>query len=225
MPDKNHIIRKIILLNFIAFFVFLCAAYGSAMRYRPATAFQVLSQYKTFNESVPAPNKVWKIVPDSTSDGHSILRFFVMEESESPVVCTLELPMPGSSEAIRLLGPDDSIEKISSSGLLLTTGFPAPCDVLPPVDVQDDGRLYQEKREAAGRLFVRNYRITAEPFTIDEARSKGWIRNDRLNMKTVVMITATDESGELAVRQLWPVNESAWWLYEETPQRQSWLIY
>jgi hypothetical protein len=37
------------------------------------------------------------------------------------------------------------------------------------------------------------------------------------------MVTVTDEKGRLVVRQLWPA-AGAWWLYEETPLRRSWLI-
>ena len=39
-----------------------------------------------------------------------------------------------------------------------------------------------------------------------------------------IMVTVTDEKGRLAVRQLWPA-DGAWWLYEETPLRRSWLIH
>jgi hypothetical protein len=37
------------------------------------------------------------------------------------------------------------------------------------------------------------------------------------------MVTVTDEKGRLVVRQLWPAG-GAWWIYEETPLRRSWLI-
>lgn len=220
MVKKINITR--ISVVFIAALVLLYASESLAFFYRPAAPVSILSEYTAFNDSARPSTKVWKVVPEATPDGRVRLQFF-LEATETAAVCGLELPPIGSAKDIIWKGIGKTGEKRSETGLLLVPGFPAPCDILP-VGEKDEKRVYQEKREAGGSVFTRNYLVFSAKFSVAEAKAKGWINEEREGISGLIMVTATDEQGRLAVRQLWPTDGS-WWIYEETPLRRSWLIY
>lgn len=207
----------------MAMLVLLFASECLAFFYRPAEAVCILSEYAAFNDSAPPRTQVWKVVPEQLPEGAMRLRFFPEAAAEKDPVCELELPPFGSAGEIWWKGIGRSGEKRSKTGLLLAPGFPAPCDVLP-VGEKDEGRVYQEKSEAGGSVFIRRYLVSTEVFTVAEATARGWIKGEESGISELIMVTAADETGRLAVRQLWPADGS-WWLYEETPLRRSWLIH
>lgn len=194
-----------------------------AFFYRPAEAVCILSEYAAFNDSAPPRTQVWNVVPEATPDGAATLRFFPEAAARADAVCELYLSPSGSAGEIRWKGIGKSAEKRSETGLLLIPGFPAPCDILP-VGEKDEGRVYQEKTQAGGSVFIRRYLVSTEVFTVTEAKARGWIKGEESGISGLIMVTVTDEKGRLAVRQLWPADGS-WWLYEETPLRRSWLIH
>lgn len=205
-------------------FVLMFSSECHAFFYRPAAAVSILSEYSAFNDSAPPHTQFWRVVPESAPDDAVTLRFFSEAVAKADAVCELELPPFGSVGEIRWKGIGKRGEKRSNTGLLLAPGFPAPCDVLP-VDEKDEGRVYKEKSEAGGSVFIKSYRVSSAPFSVAEAKAKGWVRGEKTHgIAGLIMVTVTDEKGQLAVRQLWPADGS-WWLYEETPVRRSWLIY
>jgi len=220
MTNKITVIQTS--LVFMALLALLVASECLGFSYRPAGALSILSEYAAFNDSAPPRTQIWKVVPEATPDGAARLRFFPEAAAEKDPVCELELSPFGSAGEILWNGIGESRTKISNTGLLLAPGFPAPCDVLP-VGPQDKECVYQEKREAGGRVFIRSYRVTSAAFSPAEAKEKGWIKAETKAMSELILVTVTDEKGQLAVRQLWPAHGS-WWLYEETPMRRSWLI-
>lgn len=200
------------------------AADGRAFSYRPAAALSILSEYGASDDSAPRHTQVWKVAPEAGPDGAVTLRFFPEAIAGADALCVLKLPPPGTAGAIRWEGVGISGEKRSDTGLLLVPGFPAPCDILPAGETPE-GRVYQEKSEAGGRVFIRRYRLFTQPSSAGEAKAMGWIRAEaeKTVRSALSMVTVTDEKGRLVVRQLWPA-DGAWWLYEETPLRRSWLI-
>jgi len=220
MIKKKSVIKASLL--FMAILVLLCASESSAFFYRPAEAVRIFSEYTGFNDSTPPRTQIWKVVPERTPDSAVRLRFFPEGAAETEAVCELELSPVGSPGAISLKRIGQPGEKTSNTGLLLAPGFPAPCDVLP-VGENDEGRVYQEKREAGGRVFIRSYRVTSAPFRLAEANEKGWIKAETKGISELILVTVTDEKGQVAARQLWAPGGS-WWLYEETPLRRSWRI-
>jgi hypothetical protein len=200
------------------------AADGLAFSYRPAKAVSIMSEYGASDAAAPRHTQVWKVVPEAGPDGVVTLRFFPEAIAGADALCVLRLPAPGQAEAIRWEGVGTSREKRSDTGLLLVPGFPAPCDILP-VGETPEGRVYQEKSEAGGRVFIRRYRLLTQPSSAGEAKDMGWIRAEaeKTVQSALIMVTVTDEKGRLVVRQLWPA-DGAWWFYEETPLRRSWLI-
>ncbi|MEW6077226.1 MAG: hypothetical protein AB1724_05415 [Thermodesulfobacteriota bacterium] len=190
--------------------------------YRTGTAASIASEYTAMNDASPPQTQVWKVMPESAADGSMSLGFFMEAVAGAQAVCEVILPPSGADGLIRWRGPQNA-EKTSDTGLLLCPGFPAPCDIIP-IDARDDGRMYQEIIRAGDSAFTRTYTISSETVSIDEARTNGWIRAGSPNVAgDLVMVRVNDDRGRLAVRQLWPANGS-WWIYEETPQRRSWLL-
>jgi hypothetical protein len=224
MIKKNSVIQTGSILVMAMLGLLTLAAEGRAFSYRPAAALSILSEYGASDDAVPRHTQVWKVVPQAGSDGAVTLRFFPEAIAGADAVCVLRLPAPGQDGTIRWKGVGISGEKQSDTGLLLVPGFPAPCDILP-VGETPEGRVYQEKSEAGGRVFIRTYRLLMQASSVGEARAGGWIRAEAENRVTsaLSMVTVTDEKGRLVVRQLWPAG-GAWWIYEETPLRRSWLI-
>jgi hypothetical protein len=216
-----HIIRRTGSILVALFALLALSSECRAFYYRPAAALTILSEYAAHNDSAPPRTQIWTVVPEAGKDGAVTLRFFKGEAVGGEVVCTLTLPSSVSAGEIVWQGLGKSGEKRSGTGLLLLPGFPAPCDVLP-AGGNDSGAVYKENVEAGGRIFSRSYRIDFNGFSIGEAKAMGWIKKEPA-VSELTMVTATDERGRLAVRQLWPAGGS-WWIYEETPTRRSWLI-
>jgi hypothetical protein len=190
-----------------------------ALPYRPAGALSIVSQYAAFNDSAPPHTQIWQVVPAVAPDGGATLQFFLEAAARPDTVCEITLPASGAAGEIRWKGIGSAPK--SGADILLTPGFPAPCDILP-VTQKDDGRVYQEKTGAGGRVFLRTARVSYRALGVDEARAMGWIREAGPGALELIMVTVFDETGRLVVRQLWPANGS-WWIYEETPLRRSWL--
>ena len=219
--DKGVSLTHVMILS-ILFCVLTLADESQAFCYRPDATIRILSEYTAFNNSAPPPTQVWEVVPENGPDGSSTLRFYQQGGTRAEAVCVLTLPPCGSAGTIIWTGIGKSNEKRSDTGLLLAPGFPAPSDVLP-VSEPDNGRIYQEKAVAGGKVFSNHYRIEWSGFDIDEAKSMGWIKADDPGTSQLIMVTVTNDKGKPVVRQLWPV-QGSWWLYEETPLRRSWLM-
>ena len=217
---KRFIHRGAIVLAAIGLLMFAGDCLG--FPYRPAAALSILSEYSAFKTSARPHTQVWKVVPETGSDGATLLRFFLEASTDTVARCELRLPTPGTAGEIQWTGFGKTGQKKSGSGLLLVPGFPAPCDVLP-VNRQDSDTVYQEKVEAGGRVFSNSYRVAFDGFSVGEAKSMGWIRVENPGSTGLIMVAVTDEQGRPVVKQLWPAGGS-WWLYEETPMRRSWLI-
>lgn len=195
-----------------------------AFPYRPTADLSILSEYAASGDSDPPHSQTWKVVPEVGSDGACILRFFLETSDKAVTLCELTLPSPGAAGETRWKGMSQSGQKKSSAGILLVPGFPAPCDVLPVGQAdRDDGGIYEDRIEAGGRVFLKRYRVSFEKVNVAEAKAMGWIRVEEAGKTGLIMVTVTDERGNPAVKQLWPV-DAPWWLYEETPLRRSWLI-
>ena len=219
--SKNRLMHSgSLLLAVIA--LLMLAEECRAFPYRPATAVSILSEYTASRDSVPPHTQVWKVVPEVGPDGASILRFFLEASTGAAPVCELRLPPPGAAGEIRWEGMGNPEQKRSGAGILLLPGFPAPADVLP-VGRGDGVREYEERTEAGGRVFSKNYRVSFAAFGVADAKAAGWIRMEAPGKAGLIMVTVTDEKGRPVVKQLWPADGS-WWLYEETLLRRSWLI-
>lgn len=219
---KNSYRRRAGLFLTTLFILLFLSMACLARPYRPTASLTLTSEYAGFNDTAPPHTQIWQVVPTTAADTGVTLRFFPVKALEPEPVCEIFLPPTGGIGNIRLKKTAEDTEVTTTSGLLLTDGFPAPCDILP-VEGDHEGRLFQQTRRAGGSVFTRNYRITKENFSLDDAHVNGWIRYKAALPSTLIMVTVEDEQGRMATRQLWPV-DGDWWLYEETPLRRSWLI-
>lgn len=219
--NRNRGIRRWGAVVLAGLALLVCAGPCPAAPYRPAAALSVQSEYSAFKSAGRPHTQVWRIVPEAGPGGATLLRFFPEAAPGAAALCEILLPAPGSAAAIEWTGATPGQRK-SGVGLLLLAGFPAPCDVLPAVTAEGEA-VYPEKVEAGGRVFVRNYRVGAAVVAVSEAQAMGYLRAELPAGTMLIMVSVTDEAGRTVVKQLWSA-DGAWWLYEETPVRRSWLI-
>jgi hypothetical protein len=165
----------------------------------------------------------WRIAPEFDKNGTSIILFSRQESGKS--VC--RLTFSNSSVDISWDGRYVSPDLIHAEDLLIVSGAPIPCDVLPVVKLfsTDAPVLYEVRQEAGGRTFVERIQVSRVAVTYEEAKNHGWVKIPEIDVKTAFyLIKAVNlRTGELMVQQLWADGHS-WWMYEETPYRRSWQV-
>lgn len=107
--------------------------------------------------------------------------------------------------------------------IVLSWGFPVPYDYLSPFD--DSINEAVVKKQAGGVTFSHMVTRDIRNIGIDEALSENMIDPNTANTlcSERLRLITVERNGNLVVRQLWPEGGS-WWLYEETPNRKSWLV-
>jgi hypothetical protein len=165
----------------------------------------------------------WRIAPESDKSGSSIILFSRQETGKS--VC--RLTFSNSSVDISWDSTYVAPDQIHAGDLLIVSGAPIPCNVLPAEKLLSDHKsiLYEVRREAGGRTFVENIQVSSVAVTYEEAKNNGWVKLPEIKVKTALnLIKAVNlRTGELMAQQLW-ANGHSWWVYEETPYRRSWRV-
>jgi hypothetical protein len=165
----------------------------------------------------------WRIAPEFNKNGTSVILFSRQESGKS--VC--RLTFSDSSVDLSWDGHSVSPDLIRSGDLLIVSGVPIPCDVLPAAKLfsTDAPILYEVRQEAGGRTFVERIQVSLVAVTYGEAKNHGWVKIPEIDIKTTFyLIKAVNlRTGELMVQQLWADGQS-WWIYDETPYRRSWRI-
>ena len=168
-------------------------------------------------------NNRWSVVSDKNSDGSTILSFY-MEGTDQPL-CQLEVS--ATDYRIKWLTGTRGPSVILSDELLIASGYPAPCDILPvakAISSIGEATSYEIKRKAGGSTVNEKFRVESIVVKVEEAKNNGWIRNNLDVKENLYMIRVYNlRTNGLMVQQLWPA-DGAWWIYEETPSRHSWRI-
>ncbi|MDM8517891.1 hypothetical protein QUF76_16975 [Desulfobacterales bacterium HSG16] len=179
------------------------------------------------SESIPSGNsdsgktRIWKIVPQKETDGSDSLIFFL--GSSKTIICKLNKTKKEDETQIEWINPNNGQTEMSSDGLLILPGFPAPCNVLPVIP-DESTESYKIKTRAGGRTFLKRYSVKRQHVDVETAANNGWIRIDIKNIDgQLVMISVFDEKDKPIVQQLWHTT-GLWWLYEKTPFRHSWQV-
>jgi hypothetical protein len=164
--------------------------------------------------------RTWEILPGKTPEGAFLLTFF-----RAPADRAFgRLVFKQADNTVVWEGTGGDMSALKKGRLLIIPGFPAPCDVLPVSGIfeSEGSTTYTIRRKVGGRVFADRIRVTAEAFDAAAALKNGWI-TEGSETKGFRLITAQDAAtGELMVRQLWP-EAGDWWVYEEAPNRRSWL--
>ncbi|MCP4113688.1 MAG: hypothetical protein GY749_50540 [Desulfobacteraceae bacterium] len=216
--------KKILTTALLVTGMLLFYANPPAFSFPPDNGFKIVSESISPGiSSAAASSRTWEVIPAVSSDGSRVLKFLTDKASRvSEPFCTLKINMSSGKVEYRETGKRR--KKTGTKNLLIMSGYPAPCDILP-VSQEESEKTYEEKYEAGGRVFVRKYKVKSENVSLEHAVKNGWIRKDSsIKPAGLRMITVTNRQGRLEVKQLWPA-EGTWWIYEETPYRRSWLVY
>lgn len=111
------------------------------------------------------------------------------------------------------------LEFESQQGVLFTGGQPIPLDFLPP----ESPSVVFFKQKAGGLVF--SYRLDVSVKEVSREVAFGLVDSGIWPevRDTKFFFTEARLSGQVVLRQLW-AKGFPWWLYEETPERRSWLI-
>ena len=201
-------------------------SFGSAplLSAGPVVEFTVLSRYRAIDNSKLPAERTWLITAHRSANRGQVLRFMLQRKNSRETFGELISPDDFAGKApVRWRAMNDDRSREGIGQLLIMPGYPAPCNVLPRYPARDE-EVYQERREAGGQVFVKNYHLEREAVPLAQALNEGWVTNDDvINGRPLQLITVLDDLDRLVVRQLWPEG-AAWWVYEETPFRQSWLV-
>lgn len=219
---KRNIRNTLKLTFLVAIGVSILVSEARGFSYRPETRLTIMSEYPSCDDPVSASSRMWEVVPGTAPDGTYLLKFFPEASGSTTSVCELKISPADGIGQIEWQGIGKNRKKIMTEGLLIVPGFPAPCDILPVSEKEPD-KTYEERIEAGGRFFLKRYRAFWKAVSLEEARTNGWLKKDVPEPAALQMITVVDGQDHLVVKQLWVV-DGAWWLYEETPLRRSWLV-
>lgn len=207
--------------------VFGFSAGISAMPYQPGGSIRIITQ-STPGETNSDENMVeWVVTTKKTSAASAELSF-AMAGSDQPF-CRLTIDasnvVSGALSSASLLwnDPDRQPQAIQQGDILVVPGSPVPCDLLP-LDMlpgKKDAKNFEIRREVAGQTFVDHYEVTCAVVDTAAARKNGWLTGGDLSGELAMVTLRNVRTGELVVRQLWAPGAD-WWLFEETPYRQSW---
>ena len=123
-------------------------------------------------------------------------------------------------------GKGATAKRFQTNDLLIIPGLLIPMDVLPVNRFFNtkETAVYDFRREAGGRSFVDQIRLSVQSVSRAQARQAQWLRLEKEIPPELKLIKAVDlHTGQLIVKQLWAIGDD-WWLYEQTPFRRSWRI-
>lgn len=224
MASGNSVSRRIGLFLTMSLFLTqsLITCNALAFPYQPQTGLTIISEYTDPGGGGFLPSRTWEVVPAREANTGFLIWRADDGRGQEPICDVSFLTFPAGQGQILWKGLAQVQTRSSTNGLLVIPGFPAPCDILP-VEEEGCGKIYREETRAGGRLFKKWYRVICTEVSPEQALDNGWIKSDVADPCNLQMLTVVDGHDCLIVRQLWS-RGGAWWLYEETPLRRSWLV-
>jgi hypothetical protein len=190
-----------------------------AFPYHPEQSMDIITEPTEKDGFIPI---VWRVAPEVQTDGSTGILFSRQQSGQS--VC--RLIFSGASTDIFWERKDISPNTIHSGDLLIVSGVPIPCDVLPVEKLfsVDEPIEYEVRMNAGGRTFVERIQVDSAAVSIEDAQNNGWIKYTGDVKTGLRLIKAVNlRTNELMVQQLW-ADDNPWWIYEETPFRRSWRV-
>ena len=191
--------------------------------YQPVQTIDIQTELLKNPETAgSSTTRLWTVKLVEGENGSNLVAFFPKGKDQS--ICQVAVSQIGGP--VEWMSDIEPPKLMSAEGLLIVTGFPAPCDILP-VNViagQASEAVYEIKSGAGGRVFVNEILVSFSPVSFAQARENGWIKDGLSDLAPLRMVEAVNKrTGKMIVRQLWPVGDS-WWIYEETEFRNSWRM-
>lgn len=210
-----------------------CASAGESGAGREVTAktFVLKTEYPSVEDSTPMDGRVyayWEVLLEKTGDAAVTRHFFrkrgrdVSRDASS--ICTVITSVTDEGRQICFHTASRSDVCDREGGIIIVPGFPAPCDILPDKPDRHE-KDYVNRSQAGGRIFEWRYRVEQHAIEATAALAAGYVDSsiDLPATAGMVMIQAMDTGGKILARQLW-CDQFEWWIYEETPERRSWLL-
>jgi hypothetical protein len=207
----------------ICLWALLTIGYGSLLA-EEATGqcVSIFSQYFSEGDLRLISEQRWSACTMMTEKGKSET-LFKTDNAEGKTFCRVLKERQEKETLVQWDEMRSSRRMKGENGFLIVPGYPVPCDMLPVEAIKEDG-VYAIEQTAGNRSFLRKYRIAVEEIKAAEAIDAGMIQKGILVPKTLRMITVLDDKEKMVLRQLWPIADASWWIYEETGVRKSWRL-
>ncbi|MFP4533530.1 MAG: hypothetical protein ACLFNS_12685 [Desulfobacterales bacterium] len=220
-------IRLTYFFGFLFWGLLLWPALAFSFAYQPHTPVYVKTQnFSPSGEAADNGHQIWRVVPEKNPESRAVKVSFYPEES-SDSFCYMEFSGTGRILDSNLPGGSGNI--LHKPDFLFASGYPAPCDIFPrsmlALERPEASESYKVQRDIGGERFVDEVCIQMQPVSLDEAAANGWIKGDAPDVSGSLRVVKAENcrSGRLISLQVWPEGAD-WWVYEETPCRQSWQI-
>lgn len=187
----------------------------------PGTVYLIQSEYLLGNETGFGNPKDWFFESVQTENNGWEIRFYGKRPNGTSTTpfCTLVFSSSGEVSAFQAIG---NLQVPAKDGVLLMSGFPVPCDVLPFPEKGGGALSLAQERKAGDKVFQKTIKVIRANADLETAQKNGWVEDDFQG--ALEWLRAEDANGELLVRQLWSPDHPHWWIYEETPHRRSWRV-
>lgn len=181
--------------------------------------FTILSQYRDLTTHNWGHDKLWQFLFSTPQNCQVYL-----QNETSP---RLELSYSSDRRIINVSESDGTLHNrtvaVDPHIVLLSHGYPIPFD-----DIAAGGAINAatvvERRTIAGVAFSEELTTRVVPALFQDVISQGFVRVDSHDLVTSDQLYWVElyRQNQRIIRQLWQPN-LAWWLYEETQERRSWL--
>ncbi|MBC2714674.1 MAG: hypothetical protein HF978_05125 [Desulfobacteraceae bacterium] len=216
--------KTFILLMFACLYGLMSTHFSMALPYQPSASVVIMSgPSDDVDDSVDSSLVEWTVNPEKDSAGERFLSFYLADNQQ--LICRLFFT--GSGNRIIWNNTTRVPHAIAQQDILIVPGANVPCDLLPVAQMLDsnkDAVIYEVRRQAGGQTFVDRVQVESMEISPKDAVQKGWLPGDAQSFGRLVMIQAVNlRTNALLVKQLWAPGDD-WWIYEETPTRQSWRV-
>lgn len=182
-----------------------------------AQELSVVSQYLQSTGSAKPSLMTWTIRIQKTDGAGTEYAFF--PKGQAQPVCRVTI---GGDDPRRITWQpsDERLSPRENEDILIVSGFPAPCDILP-IGQKADQQDYEEQFTAGSATFLRKYRVikteikAADVYSLTSGLSSMALPDKLINFSVV------DASGQPVCRQIW-IPGDTWWIFEETPFQRAW---
>jgi len=215
--------KSMIHANVLAAIFLLTSPAWAVIPYQPVAPVEIMTAVTAEDASGTQPVFSRFIVGPAQKIAEAFKVGFFTPETGNPIGSLHFLP----SGVITWDGKGTTSKRFQADDLLILSGLSVPIDVLPVnrlISNKGEPAVYEFHRVTGDRTFVDRIQISVYSVTIDQARQSQWLRLEKDIPVDLKMVEAVEQqTGLIVVKQLW-VPGSDWWLYEETPFRNSWRI-
>lgn len=179
--------------------------------------FLILSTYQTDGKTQSYQKFEWRVENKQIDDTEIQYEFSKNQLKSSNTIGVLTVAKKDKN--IHYVGAGGPLKSVVP-GILFSVESPVPFNLVFPEVLKDELDV-QLSIQAGGRQFVKNYSITKQALTYEEAQQNGWIQDKPKGANgTLSLVTVLNDNDKPVLKQVWQQGD-AWWVYEETQFRIS----